>query len=169
MPYRIKWLRSKNEIARWSLEIESDNGGPISVLRGNYIPATITETFSVEGVEYNNRNLTKARGMVDYRKRAREEDAAENRETRIQTDKMKNHPVAAFTRWTVENLDAMTKALESFVQAEDILHIDPSLTGIARFNAIENVRKRFCDWVDETAMNQIPAAYKKLSDSKTDS
>lgn len=164
MPYRIEWLRSKNDIARWSFEIESNNGGPISASRGNYIPATVTETFSVGGTHYSNTNLKDARKELNYRKTERKDSA----QSRIEIDKKKNHPVVAFTRWTVENLDVMTKALESFVQAEEVFDIDPSLTGLTRFNAIENVRERFCDWVDETALNQIPTAYKKLRNSKTD-
>ena len=53
------------------------------------------------------------------------------------------------------------------MQEEAVIDIDPSLAGLTRFNAIENVRKRFCDWVDETAMNQIPTAYRRLRNSKT--
>lgn len=158
--YRIEWRRSKNDIARWSFEIESENGGPISVLRWNYIPDSVTKTFSVGGTHYSNTNLNNARKSMNYRKTKGKDYA----ESRIEIDKKKNHPVVLFTRWTVENLDAMTKALESFVQAEEVLEIYP---GLARFNAIENVRKRFCDWVDETAMNQIPTAYQRLRNSKT--
>lgn len=166
-PYRIEWLRSKYDIARWSLEIENNNGGPLSVLRGNYLPATLTEVFSVDETDYSNTNFNKARSSVDYRRKEREEDGANNRKTRIHINKMKQHPVVAFSRWTVENLDAMTKALEAFSQEDEVIYIDPSLSRLTRLYAIENVRTRFCNWIDETATKQIPAAYKKLRNFKT--